>query len=273
MKVSMKDNIELYRKVDELTNLNTVSKKYYRDFKILDTDVRIFNENSKNILIYLHGGGFVSGNLNTHSNLCYKLSKELNVCVISIDYKLAPEYKFPYQINEINKVCEEIFKLHSDIVIMGDSAGANLAFSVATVNRKLKFKEIIMAYPTTQTDYTSKTKFKSVIENSGKTLLTKESLRDYFSLYLKNDKDYKDKRVNLLRNNWLFGLPPVTIITGTHDPLHDEGYALIEKLDRFLVKTRYLDVIDATHGFLTNMLEHKYTNEVIEFLKGSDFFE
>ena len=263
----MKDNIELYRKVDELTNLNTVSKKYYRDFKILNTDVRIFNENSKKILIYLHGGGFVSGNLNTHSNLCYKLSKELN------DYKLAPEYKFPYQINEINKVCEEIFKLHSDIVIMGDSAGANLAFSVSTVNRKLKFKEIIMAYPTTQTDYTSKTKFKSVIENSGKTLLTKESLRDYFSLYLKNDKDYKDKRVNLLRNNWLFGLPPVTIITGTHDPLHDEGYALIEKLDRFLVKTRYLDVIDATHGFLTNMLEHKYTNEVIEFLKGSDFFE
>lgn len=47
MKVSMKDNIELYRKVDELTNLNTVSKKYYRDFKILNTDVRIFNENSK----------------------------------------------------------------------------------------------------------------------------------------------------------------------------------------------------------------------------------
>ena len=61
-----------------------------------------------------------------------------------------------------------------------------------------------MAYPTTQTDYTSKTKFKSLIDNSGKTLLTKESLRDYFALYLKNDKDYKDKRVNLLHNNWLF---------------------------------------------------------------------
>ena len=273
MKISIKDNIDLYRKVDELTNLNTVPKDYYRDFKILDTYVRIFNEGNKKILIYVHGGGFVSGNLNTHANLCYKLAKDLNVCVISIDYKLAPEYKFPYQINEINKVCEEIFKLSSDVAIMGDSAGANLAFSVATVNRKLKFKEIIMAYPTTQTDYTSKTKFKSVIENSGKTLLTKESLRDYFSLYLKSDKDYKDKRVNLLRNDWLFGIPLVTIITGTHDPLHDEGFALKEKLDRFLVKTRYLDLIDAPHGFLTNMLEHKYTNQVIEFLKGSDFFE
>ena len=173
MKISIKDNIDLYRKVDELTNLNTVPKDYYRDFKILDTYVRIFNEGNKKILIYVHGGGFVSGNLNTHANLCYKLAKDLNVCVISIDYKLAPEYKFPYQINEINKVCEKIFKLSSDVAIMGDSAGANLAFSVATVNRKLKFKEIIMAYPTTQTDYTSKTKFKSVIENSGKTLLTK----------------------------------------------------------------------------------------------------
>lgn len=78
---------------------------------------------------------------------------------------------------------------------MGDSAGANLAFSVSTVNRKLKFKEIIMAYPTTQTDYTSKTKFKSVIENSGKTLLTKESLRDYFSLYLKMIKIIKIKEL------------------------------------------------------------------------------
>jgi alpha/beta hydrolase family protein len=77
----------------------------------------------------------------------------------------------------------------------------------------------------------------------------------------------------LLHNNWLFRIPPVTIITGTHDPLHDEGYALKEKLDRFLVKTRYLDLKDATHGFLTNMLEHKYTDLVIDFLKGSDFFE
>ena len=55
----MKDNIELYRKVDELTNLNTVPKRYYKDFRILDTDVRIFNEESKRILIYVHGGGFV----------------------------------------------------------------------------------------------------------------------------------------------------------------------------------------------------------------------
>lgn len=273
LKVSIKDNIELYRKIDELTSINTVSKKNYRDDKILNMDVRIFNENSNNTLIYLHGGGWVSGSLNTHSNICYKLSKELNTCVISLDYPLAPENKFPSALNEIDLVCQEIFKKYNNISIMGDSAGANLAFAVAIKNKKLKFKEVILVYPATQTDYTSNTKYKSVLKNSGKTFLTKESLRDYLSLYLRNEKDYKNPYVNLLKNNWLFGFPKTTIITGTLDPLHDEGIALKEKLERFLVPVRHLDLEGAPHAFLTNNINHKYRDMAIEFLKGSDTFE
>lgn len=273
LKVSIKDNIELYRKIDELTSINTVSKKNYRDDKILNMDVRIFNENSNNTLIYLHGGGWVSGSLNTHSNICYKLSKELNTCVISLDYPLAPENKFPSALNEIDLVCQEIFKKYNNISIMGDSAGANLAFAVAIKTRKYKFKEVILVYPATQTDYTSNTKYKSVLKNSGKTFLTKESLRDYLSLYLRNDKDYKNPYVNLLKNNWLFGFPKTTIITGTLDPLHDEGIALKEKLERFLVPVRHLDIDGASHAFLTNNINHKYRDMAIEFLKGSDTFE
>lgn len=273
LKVSIKDNIELYRKIDELTSINTVSKKNYKDTKILNMNVRIFNENSNNTLIYLHGGGWVSGSLNTHSNICYKLSKELNTCVISLDYPLAPENKFPSALNEIDLVCQEIFKKYNNISIMGDSAGANLAFAVAIKTRKLKFKEVILVYPATQTDYTSNTKYKSVLKNSGKTFLTKESLRDYLSLYLRNDKDYKNPYVNLLKNNWLFGFPKTTIITGTLDPLHDEGIALKEKLERFLVPVRHLDIDGAPHAFLTNNINHKYRDMAIEFLKGSDTFE
>ena len=273
LKVSLKDNIELYRKIDELTSINTVSKKNYRDDKILNMDVRIFNENSNKTLIYLHGGGWVSGSLNTHSNICYKLSKELNTCVIALDYLLAPENKFPSALNEIDLICQEIFKKYNNISIMGDSAGANLAFAVAIKNKKLKFKEVILAYPATQTDYTSNTKYKSVLKNSGKTFLTKESLRDYLSMYLRNDKDYKNPYVNLLKNNWLFGFPKTTIITGTLDPLRDEGVALKEKLERFLVPVRHLDIEGAPHAFLTNNIFHQYRNLTIEFLKGSDTFE
>ena len=273
LKVSIKDNIELYRKIDELTSINTVSKKNYKDTLILNTSVRIFNESSNKTLIYLHGGGWVSGSLNTHSNICYKLSKELNTCVIALDYPLAPENKFPIALNEIDLVCEKIMENYKNVSIMGDSAGANLAFAVAKKTRKYKFKEVILAYPATQTDYTSKTKYKSVIKNSGKTFLTKESLRDYLSLYLRNDKDYKNPYVNLLKNNWLFGFPKITIITGTLDPLHDEGIALKEKLERFLVPVRHLDLEGAPHAFLTNNIFHQYRDLTIEFLKGSDTFE
>lgn len=273
LKVSIKDNIELYRKIDELTSINTVSKKNYKDTKILNMNVRIFNESSNNTLIYLHGGGWVSGSLNTHSNICYKLSKELNTCVIALDYPLAPENKFPSALNEIDLVCEKIMENYKNVSIMGDSAGANLAFAVAIKNKKLKFKEVILAYPATQTDYTSNTKYKSVLKNSGKTFLTKESLRDYLSMYLRNDKDYKNPYVNLLKNNWLFGFSKTTIITGTLDPLHDEGIALKEKLERFLVPVRHLDLQGAPHAFLTNNIFHQYRDLTIEFLKGSDTFE
>ena len=273
MKISIKDNIELYRKIDEITSMNTVSKKNYRDDKILNMNVRIFNESSNKTLIYLHGGGWVSGSLDTHANICYKLSKELNACVIALDYPLAPENKFPIALNEIDLVCQEIMKRNDNVSIMGDSAGANLAFAVAIKTRKLRFKEVILAYPATQTDYTSNTKYKSVLKNSGKTFLTKESLRDYLSMYLRNDKDYKNPYVNLLKNNWLFGFPKTTIITGTLDPLHDEGVALKEKLERFLVPVRHLDLEGAPHAFLTNNIDHKYRDITIEFLKGSDTIE
>ena len=273
MKISIKDNIELYRKIDEITSINTVSKKNYRDTMILNTNVRVFNENSNKILIYLHGGGWVSGSLDTHSNICYKLSKELNTCVIALDYPLAPENKFPIALNEIDLVCQEIMKRNDNVSIMGDSAGANLAFAVAIKTRKLRFKEVILAYPATQTDYTSNTKYKSVLKNSAKTFLTKESLRDYLSMYLRYDKDYKSPYVNLLKNNWLFGFPKTTIITGTLDPLHDEGVALKEKLERFLVPVRHLDLEGAPHAFLTNNIDHKYRDITIEFLKGSDTIE
>lgn len=273
LKISIKDNIELYRKIDEITSMNTVSKKNYKDDKILNMNVRIFNENSNKTLIYLHGGGWVSGSLDTHANICYKLSKELNACVIALDYPLAPENKFPIALNEIDLVCQEIMKRNDNVSIMGDSAGANLAFAVAIKTRKLRFKEVILAYPATQTDYTSNTKYKSVLKNSGKTFLTKESLRDYLSMYLRNDKDYKSPYVNLLKNNWLFGFPKTTIITGTLDPLHDEGVALKEKLERFLVPVRHLDLEGAPHAFLTNNIDHKYRDITIEFLKGSDTIE
>ncbi len=264
--LSIKEKPNVYRKIYELSNINLVPKEEYRDTLINNVLVRIFNEKSKRILVYIHGGGFVIGSINTHSNICKRLADELNYQVISIEYSLAPEKKFPYQINEIEGVCKHLLKQYKTISIMGDSAGANLAFA-SIRNIKKYIDNLIMVYPCTQTDYTSNTKFKSVIKNSGKSVLTKESLRDYMSLYLNKQKDYNNKLVNLLKNNWLFNYPKTIIITGTQDPLHDEGVELKNKLERFSVYVNHLDIENAKHGFLTSIIDQKYTDNTIEFLK------
>lgn len=264
--LSIKEKTEIFRKAYELANVNMVPKKFYKDITINNINVRIFNDVSKKVIVYLHGGGFVVGSVNTHSNICYKISKYLDAKVISIDYSLAPEKKFPCQLQEISFICKEILNEYKDVSIMGDSAGANLAFATNLL-LKNKFKNIIMVYPCTQTNYTSSTKFKSVIKNSAKSTLTKESLRDYMSLYLKKQKDYNNKYVNLLKNNWLFKCPRTIIITGTCDPLHDEGVELKNKLERFKVEVHHLDIINAKHGFLTRISDNKNTLETLDFIK------
>ena len=256
-----------------MLNPNTISKNKYVDGVIEGLNVRIFNNNESKTLIYLHGGGFVAGSVDSYSNLCDKLAHELKAKVISIEYNLAPEVKFPQSLKEIYCVCQKIVHQEANVAIMGDSAGANLAFAVANLTPRLAFKELFLIYPATQTNYTKNSKYKSVVINSGKSLLTKESLRDYMRMYLDKDSDYKDKRVNLLKNNWLFKMPPVRIVVGSLDPLHDEGLALASKLERFFVPVRVLDLNGATHGFLNNRLEKDFTKKTIDFIKESDFFE
>lgn len=269
----MQDNLDTYRIINNIVNPKLVRKSEYHDVEVEGIKCRVFGTNKKRVIIYIHGGGFVSGTIDSYTNLASKLSKELDSLVFLVDYSLAPEAKFPSSYNELRRVTKSLIKTHDNIVLMGDSAGANLAFAVANKLRDKKIREIVMIYPPTQTDYTNSTKYKSVITNSGKSLLSKGTLRDYMKLYLRNEHDYKDKRVNLMRNYWLFGLPPVTIITGSLDPLHDEGLALRNKLEKYLVNVRYLDLEGAIHGFMTNPLEHKYTNMTINFIKESDTFE
>lgn len=264
-------NIDKYRKLQEMVSPN-IAKKDYEDSYVDDIPVRVFNKDKENIIIYIHGGGWVSGSLNTHSSIATKLAKTLDAQVVLVGYSLAPEVKFPHSLDEISLVCKYYSNHYTNISIMGDSAGANMAFSVASINKDIKFTSVVMIYPATQTDYSSNTKYASVINNSGKSLLTKESLRSYMKMYLRNSKDYKDKRVNLLRNNWLFGFPKVVLITGMLDPLHDEGVALKNKLQRYLVNVKHLDLEGAYHGFITRPLEHKYTSKTLEFIKDSDIF-
>ncbi len=278
-KIPLDKNIKLYRLIQNLLCPNIVKGPKYSDIKLNDITLRIFDPNNKSkILIYIHGGGWVSGNLDTHCNICYKLAEKLNRKVISIGYRLAPEYPFPAGLNDCyivtKNIMENIEKLNiksKDVIIMGDSAGANLAMSVSLMglhNKTFRVGKIIMIYPTTQTDYSKKSIYKSLFYNDNKGFLTRKYLENWTNMYLPDEESKDNQYVNLMNAKRLFGLPKTLIITGTNDPLHDEGIAFVKKLRRHLVCVRNYDLKNATHGFFSNIIDKKWTDKTIELIKG-----
>lgn len=278
-KIPLDKNIKLYRLIQNLLCPNIVKGPKYSDIKLNDITLRIFDPNNKSkILIYIHGGGWVSGNLDTHCNICYKLAEKLNRKVISIGYRLAPEYPFPAGLNDCyivtKNIMENIEKLNiksKDVIIMGDSAGANLAMSVSLMglhNKTFRVGKIIMIYPTTQTDYSKKSIYKSLFYNDNKGFLTRKYLENWTNMYLPDEESKDNQYANLMNAKRLFGLPKTLIITGTNDPLHDEGIAFAKKLRRHLVCVRNYDLKNATHGFFSNIIDKKWTDKTIELIKG-----
>ena len=278
-KIPLDKNIKLYRLIQNLLCPNIVKGPKYSDIKLNDITLRIFDPNNKSkILIYIHGGGWVSGNLDTHCNICYKLAEKLNRKVISIGYRLAPEYPFPAGLNDCyivtKNIMENIEKLNiksKDVIIMGDSAGANLAMSVSLMglhNKTFRVGKIIMIYPTTQTDYSKDSVYKSLFYNDNKGFLTRKYLENWKNMYLPDEKNKNNQYVNLMKAKRLFGLPKTLIVTGTNDPLHDEGIAFVKKLKRHLVCVRNYDLKNATHGFFSNIIDKKWTDKTIELIKG-----
>ena len=278
-KIPLDKNIKLYRLIQNLLCPNIVKGPKYSDIKLNDITLRIFDPNNKSkILIYIHGGGWVSGNLDTHCNICYKLAEKLNRKVISIGYRLAPEYPFPAGLNDCyivtKNIMENIEKLNiksKDVIIMGDSAGANLAMSVSLMglhNKTFRVGKIIMIYPTTQTDYSKKSIYKSLFYNDNKGFLTRKYMENWTNMYLPDEESKHNQYANLMKAKRLFGLPKTLIITGTNDPLHDEGIAFVKKLRRHLVCVRNYDLKNATHGFFSNIIDKKWTDKTIELIKG-----
>ena len=127
-----------------------------KNIKYIDTFILVKNHNVKvrlfipniinQVIIYFHGGGFVTGNIHTYSRTCYDLANNTNSLVISVDYRLAPEYPFPNGLIDFYNVTkylysEDSFLDNKNIVIMGDSAGGNIASVISIIaSEKKEFK-------------------------------------------------------------------------------------------------------------------------------------
>jgi acetyl esterase len=207
------------------------------------------------VYVYFHGGGWVIGDLETHDVICRQLTAESGASVISVDYRRAPEHKFPAAADDAWAATRWIVAHAAELgvdaerlAVGGDSAGGNLAAVVALMARDAGGPRIalqILIYPVTDLGAESKS-YEDFAEGY---MLTRESMRWFRAHYLNGKEDAADWRASPLRANSLAGLPPALIITAGFDPLRDEGEAYAARLRAAGVTVDYVCFGGMIHGF------------------------
>ncbi len=207
-------------------------------------------------LVFFHGGGFVIGDLDSHDVVCRKLAHEGELIVISVDYRLAPEHRFPAAVDDTitatSWIATNADKLGIDagrLHVGGDSAGGNLAAVVALAARDGDGPKIagqVLIYPGTDCSRTHP----SHREPETSILLTHSVIGWFLNNYL-GDADVNDWRASPARAPTLKGLPPAYVLTAGADPLRDEGDEYAARLKDAGVPVTYRHFPGQFHGFFT----------------------
>lgn len=272
------------------TFLNAVQpyvRPFYKlaDHKIIadgrEIPVRVFFPNcqdSSRILVYFHGGGWVTGNINSYSHVCAYLAKRTRHRVISVDYRLAPEHPFPRGVEDCYYAAKEIFLKHDlfdckedDITLIGDSAGGNLAAAVSLMARdrgEFLPKRQILIYPATHFDHGEASPFPSVRENGMDYILTAKRMQDYMDMYIQNEEDKWSPYVSPLLARDLSNQPETLIVTAQYDPLRDEGEAYGKRLKESGNEVEIFRMEDAVHGFFAFPWHTDYVQRTYQVING-----
>ena len=223
--------------------------------------VRIFSPSGNGpfpVLLFFHGGGWVTGGIENYTGVCADLAKATNHTVAAVDYRLAPEYRFPAAPEDCYAVARELFIGHTfnfaknDITLMGDSAGGNLAAVVSLMARDrgefLPQKQILL-YPATFNDHSSNSPFPSVQENGTDYLLTSKRVQGFMELYSSSQDDFLNPYFAPLLASDLSRQPSTLIITAEFCPLRDEGEYYGAELRRAGNYAEIYRMKDALHAF------------------------
>jgi len=208
-------------------------------------------------ILFLHGGGWVVGDLETHDSLARALAKSSECLVAAVDYRLAPEYPFPAALDDaaaaLSWLAGQADALGIDpsrIGVAGDSAGGNLAAVLAILARDgatppLAFQ--LLLYPVCDLSMSHP----SYARNGSDYLLTRESMAYFIAAYSGGIDIAGDWRASPLAASDLAGVAPAFVLTAGHDPLCDEGDAYAERLKSAGVPTEHVRMPGQIHGFLT----------------------
>jgi len=208
-------------------------------------------------LVFYHGGGWVIGDLDSYDSICRHIANLAQCKVISVDYRLAPEHKFPAAVNDAYDTFEWVVQhareLELDptrLAIGGDSAGGNLA-AVTAIREKENAQHNIsfqwLLYPST--GYKNE-EAPSLTENAEGYFLTREMMDWFRKHYLEKEEDILLPYASPIFFNDFKGLPPALIVTAQFDPLRDIGKAYADELEGAGVSVRYKNYEGLIHGFM-----------------------
>jgi len=220
--------------------------------------VRIYRPQASGVhpvVVYIHGGGFTIGSIGSHDPLCQQIAAGVPAVVVSVDYRLAPEHKFPAAVDDCWAAVQWVAAHGADLggdpsrlAVAGDSAGGNLAAVCAIRARDAGGPELafqLLIYPTT--DATGS--FPSIQENGKGYFLTEETMRWFQENYLSLDDDRRHPDASPYFIEDLSGLAPAFVVTAEYDPLRDEGEAYGRRLEEAGVPTKVKRYDGMIHAF------------------------
>ncbi|MCJ2100708.1 alpha/beta hydrolase [Methylobacterium sp. E-046] len=207
------------------------------------------------VVVYYHGGGFVIADIDTYDATPRAIAKGAKAVVVSVEYRHAPEAKFPAQ-------QEDAFAAYkwalanansfggdpSKLALLGESAGGNLVTNVAIAARDGNVEKplrVVAVYPMAGTNLDTP----SYKDNASAKPLDKPMMGWFYDQTVRNDADRSDPRIDIVGKADLKGLPPFTVVTAQIDPLHDDGKMLAEKLKAAGGQVTYRDYPGVTHEF------------------------
>ena len=261
------------------------------DYKIYNGNhqipVRIFlpgekMEDDLPVFLFFHGGGCVTESIDNNERICARLASATDHIVVSVEYRLAPEYPFPIGFFDCYMAAKAMytnqFILNTDpdkITLIGDSAGGNLCAALSLMARDrggFMPNRQILIYPATYNDYTENSPFVSVKENGSDYLLTAGKMQDYIDLYARNEEDKKNPYFAPYIAEDLTNQPDTLILTCEFDPLRADGEAYGERLKDAGNHVEIHRIKDALHGYFALGIKQLHVQEsftyINEFLKG-----
>lgn len=208
-------------------------------------------------LVFYHGGGWLLGGLDSHDGVCRWIANRVRCLVLSVDYRLAPEHKFPAAVEDCAAATWFAIKQAGDlgidarrVAVGGDSAGGNLAAVVALMARDGDLPPVIfqvLVYPAT--DMTMTTVSAQTVTDG--VPLTSRTMKWFIDHYMHNDANRIDWRASPARAASLAGTAPALVVTASFDPLHDEGVEYAGRLEREGVRVTAVNFSDQMHGFMS----------------------